>query len=122
MDFYKNWTEYKNGFGDFSDGDFFLGLEKIHRLTSEQPNELYIHMEYFNGTTIFARYNSFAIASEDDQYRITKLGKFCGNTANRFRAHKRMRFSTHDRDNDNHKENCASFNHDGWWYDHCAAW
>lgn len=62
VDFYRNWEEYKNGFGQFWDGDFFLGLEKIHRLTSEIPHELYIHMEKFNGENFFARYDEFAIS------------------------------------------------------------
>lgn len=33
VDFYRDWNTYRNGtFGDFWDWDFFLGLEKIHRL------------------------------------------------------------------------------------------
>lgn len=43
--FYRNWASYRNGFGELRGGEFFLGLEKIHRLTAEQPHELYIYME-----------------------------------------------------------------------------
>ncbi|CAB4000720.1 Hypothetical predicted protein, partial [Paramuricea clavata] len=33
VDFYRNWTEYKNGFGKLTD-EFWLGLDKIHRLSA----------------------------------------------------------------------------------------
>lgn len=41
--FTRNWETYRNGFGSFT-GDFFLGLEKIHRLTKYQPHDLYIYI------------------------------------------------------------------------------
>ncbi|XP_059168886.1 ficolin-2-like [Physella acuta] len=50
VDFYRNWTEYKNGFGDFSSGNFYLGNENIFLLTSKTKTELRVDMT-FNGTT-----------------------------------------------------------------------
>ncbi|XP_064545442.1 angiopoietin-related protein 7-like [Drosophila montana] len=68
-DFYRNWATYRAGFGSF-EGDYFLGLERIHRLTSAQPHELYIHMEGFDDNITYYRYEQFAIAGENAQYRL----------------------------------------------------
>ncbi|XP_064545447.1 angiopoietin-related protein 7-like [Drosophila montana] len=73
-DFYRDWATYREGYGSF-DNDFFLGLEKIHRLTSAQPHELYIHMEGFDDVVQYYSYKQFAIAGEDDQYRLITLNK-----------------------------------------------
>ena len=36
-DFFRGWEDYKNGFGGLdSQGEFWLGLEKIYRLTSSK--------------------------------------------------------------------------------------
>ncbi len=34
IDFYREWNEYKNGFGDLQT-EFWLGNEKIHQLTNQ---------------------------------------------------------------------------------------
>ena len=38
VNFYKNWEDYENEFGDL-DGEFWIGLGNIHELT-KQPSEL----------------------------------------------------------------------------------
>lgn len=119
-DFYRNWESYKSGFGSFS-GDFFLGLEKIYRLTTDQPHELYIHMEMFNGETVFARYNHFTIGGEEDKYNLTSLGSYSGNAGDdQMKYHEGNAFSTFDSDNDKWYRNCAENNHGGWWYNSCC--
>ncbi|XP_064551543.1 angiopoietin-related protein 7-like [Drosophila montana] len=122
-DFYRNWTSYREGFGSF-DGDFFLGLERIHRLTRAQPHELYIHMERFDGDIKYRRYDQFAISGEEDQYTLITLAKSEGSATNDYLLyHKDKKFSTFDRDNDNlNSGNCASRDNcgGGWWYGDCA--
>ena len=39
VDFNRNWVEYEEGFGVLT-GEFWLGLSKIHRLTSNRIKTL----------------------------------------------------------------------------------
>ncbi|XP_050388398.1 fibrinogen-like protein 1 [Patella vulgata] len=32
VNFNRNWTDYKNGFGDMTNGDFWLGLQKLKEI------------------------------------------------------------------------------------------
>ncbi|XP_062135334.1 fibrinogen-like protein 1 [Drosophila sulfurigaster albostrigata] len=117
-DFNRDWATYRNGFGSYR-SDFFLGLEKIHRINSLQRHELYIHLVALNGSTYNARYDDFKISDEDNGYKLS-LGKFSGTVEeNAMRHHENMKFTTFDRDNDNHKFNCAERWHGGWWFDAC---
>ena len=44
VDFYRNWTDYENGFG-YLNGEFWLGLSKIHRLSKGGSNILRIDLK-----------------------------------------------------------------------------
>ncbi|XP_059163796.1 ficolin-1-like [Physella acuta] len=89
VDFYRNWTEYKNGFGDFSSGNFYLGNEIIYLLTSNRQTELRVDMT-FSGTNYFAKYSSFNISSETDGYRL-HVGGYTGNAGDRLAVHNEYR-------------------------------
>ncbi|XP_051860481.1 fibroleukin-like isoform X1 [Drosophila albomicans] len=115
--FNRDWATYRKGFGSYN-SDFFLGLDKMHRITSLQRSELYIHLVAVNGTVYFARYDDFKISNEDNGYKLS-LGKFKGNVNDAMRYVDNMKFSTFDRDNDNYKNNCAEYYKSGWWYNAC---
>ena len=53
VDFYKNLVDYKNGFGNLS-GEFWLGLDKIHRLPVSGQNVLRVDLETFENETAYA--------------------------------------------------------------------
>lgn len=122
-DFYRNWANYTAGFGSLH-GDFFLGLEKIHRLTKAHRHYLHVYMEQFNGKIENARYDQFEIAGESEQYKLTTVGNFIQLGAfNSLTWHYSEKFSTFDRDNDNFKDtNCAEKLQSGWWFAYCGLW
>ncbi|XP_034105219.1 fibrinogen-like protein 1 isoform X2 [Drosophila albomicans] len=117
--FTRDWATYRKGFGSL-DSDFFLGLEKMYRLTSQQQYELYIHLLAEDGNIFYARYDDFKISDEDHGYALS-LGKFKGNVWDAMRIHENMKFTTFDRDNDLFYDNCAVWNNSGWWYNDCFA-
>ncbi|XP_051860815.1 fibrinogen-like protein 1 [Drosophila albomicans] len=116
--FNRDWATYRKGFGSYR-SDFFLGLEKIYRITSLQRHELYIHLVAQNGSTYNARYDDFKISDEDNGYKLS-LGKFSGTiNEDAMRYAENKKFSTFDRDNDIHDRNCAVVYKSGWWYTNC---
>ena len=77
VDFYLKWSDYKHGFGNLS-GEFWLGNDKIHRLTSEINNKrLRVDLEDFEGNTSYAEYDMFGVMSENDKYKLI-LGNYSG--------------------------------------------
>ena len=63
VDFYCGWAEYKGGFGSLT-GEFWLGLDKIHRLTSSRKYKLRVDLEDFAGNVFYAEYGLFEVATE----------------------------------------------------------
>ncbi|XP_034475330.1 ryncolin-1-like [Drosophila innubila] len=117
-DFYRNWNTYKKGFGDL-DGEFFLGLDKIHALTADENQELLVVLEDFDGDERYERYERFAIDDEDNQYALYALGTAKGTAGDSLRRQHGKKFSTFDRDNDTDEGNCAVQYSGAWWYDDC---
>ena len=76
VDFFRTWDSYKRGFGNLS-GEFWLGLDMIHRLTANSSNKLRVDLEDNHGNTAFAEYSSITVASELAKYQLS-LGKYSG--------------------------------------------
>ena len=69
VDFYRDWANYKNGFGSTS-GEFWLGNDNIHSLTSNGSHVLRIDLEAFNGETGFAEFSGFSVDPESTKYML----------------------------------------------------
>ena len=73
--FDRGWSDYQNGFGNLY-GEFWLGLEKIHRLT-KSPSKLRVDLEDFDGKTSYAEYDLIVVATESKKYQLS-VGKYSG--------------------------------------------
>nr|XP_036671750.1 microfibril-associated glycoprotein 4-like [Drosophila suzukii]XP_036671751.1 microfibril-associated glycoprotein 4-like [Drosophila suzukii] len=69
---------YKTGFGNIA-GEFWLGCEKLHLLTTSRRHELYIQLVDFDDCITFARYDNFSVGSEIEGYSVKSLGLYSGN-------------------------------------------
>ncbi|XP_070068424.1 ficolin-1-like [Drosophila takahashii] len=121
VNFYRDWSDYKEGFGD-PKGDFFIGLEKLNWLTAYQPFELYIHLEEFGQkTNVFAKYDEFLVGGESEHYALKYLGSYSGTAGDSLSDSKGQQFSTFDVNNyGSFNKVCAQFHLGAWWYKDCG--
>ena len=117
VDFYRGWNDYKSGFGQLT-AEFWLGNDKIHRLTAARPNTLRVELEDWNGVRVYAKYGKFNIGDEQAKYRL-EAGSYSGTAGDSLAYHNKMAFSTKDRDNDISSDNCAVDYTGAWWYNGC---
>ncbi|PFX28054.1 Ryncolin-4 [Stylophora pistillata] len=116
VNFYRGWTDYKNGFGNLN-GEFWLGLEKIHRLTTTKKR-LRVDLMDTTGYTAYAEYEMFAVTSARTKYKLS-LGSYSGTAGDSLSLHRGYFFSTKDQDNDNWSGHCAVTFKGAWWYEDC---
>ena len=117
VDFYRNWIQYENGFGNLN-GEFWLGLGKINRLTKEQSNTLRVDLGDFDNNTAYAQYTTFSVGNSTTEYILT-VGGYSGTAGDSLAWHNGMKFSTRDNDNDNWSDNCVRYVHGAWWFNDC---
>ena len=71
----RSWADYKRGFGNLN-GEFWLGLDKIHRLTKTK-SRLRVELEDTQGKKAYAEYDMFSVSSERNKYSLG-LGRYTG--------------------------------------------
>ncbi|XP_017094788.2 microfibril-associated glycoprotein 4 [Drosophila bipectinata] len=114
-DFNRDWENYKAGFGVLN-GEFFIGLDKLHRLTNSEEHELLVVMRNKNKEERFAIYDHFSIGGEAEKYLLYVLGVYTGDAGDSLRYHAGKKFTTFDQDNDDNGQNCARTHAGAWWY------
>ncbi|KFB48598.1 fibrinogen and fibronectin [Anopheles sinensis] len=115
VDFHRNWTEYRNGFGDPVGGEFWLGLEKLYAITGQCRSELLVLGEDHAGRKMFTYWTNFRIASEEESYRIEELCEPCFEHGTALTL-KEEKFVTYDKVGDyTHRKANATID-GGWWF------
>ncbi|XP_029309464.1 angiopoietin-related protein 3-like [Cottoperca gobio] len=118
VNFDQIWEKYENGFGDFQ-GEFWLGLRKIHSLAAQVNSVLHIQLEDWKQGRRFIEYRC-NLSGPENNYTI-HLTHLSGELLDPMSNHSGMMFSTKDRDNDNHQDsNCAHNYTGGWWFNACG--
>jgi len=133
FDWQLPWADYKAGFGSIN-ADFWIGLEKVHLLTSSQPYRLRVEVQERSTNLWYsAEYWLFKVGDElNDKYRLEVSGysgdagdalQYEGDDSGNGRFgcyyHNGMKFTTFDQDNDLFTENCTAGRDGGWWYNSC---
>jgi len=120
VDFDVGWEMYKNGFGSV-DGEFWLGNDLLHKLTTLHESELNIHAGRFTGESHFTKYSSFFVENESAFYKLHFGTRIVGIEAIGF--NRLQPFTTRDSNNGPFSGNCAtygSFGYGGFWYNACS--
>uniref|UniRef100_A0A8C5N044 Tenascin-X n=1 Tax=Leptobrachium leishanense TaxID=445787 RepID=A0A8C5N044_9ANUR len=116
IDFYKDWNNYKKGFGNLT-SEFWLGNIALHKLSSATPSELRVDLRA-GDEAAYAVYDDFHVDSEEQNFRL-RLGAYRGNAGDSMSYHNNMIFSTRDRDAQKRILPCAVSYHGAWWYRNC---
>ena len=119
VDFYRDWVDYKAGFGEIT-SEFWLGNDYLHTLTRDQQ-ELRVDLMDFQGNTAYAKYSTFTVKSEAEKYALNVKG-YSGTAKDSLTYNSGFAFSTKDRDNDGRTHgSCALQRKGAWWYGSCTA-
>ncbi|XP_019645447.1 PREDICTED: ficolin-2-like [Branchiostoma belcheri] len=118
VDFDRGWADYKTGFPPNLNGEFWLGNDNLYRLAVQKVYQLRVDMEDVEGNTAYAAYDTFAISSEPQNYKL-HIGTYSGTADASLTPLQMKPFSTKDRDNDESSSDCATEYRGGWWYGDC---
>ncbi|CAK8684744.1 unnamed protein product [Clavelina lepadiformis] len=118
MDFFRDWDFYQQGFGNVN-GEFWLGLELLHQLTTSADYKLRVDLEDAENNQAYAEYRTFSVGPKSSSYQLT-IGGYSGSAGDSMKVHNGQQFSTYDQDHDSSSGlNCAELGHGAWWYNEC---
>lgn len=85
VDFYREWADYKEGFGT-AGGEYWLGLDNIHRLTNQGRMLLRVDLSGKMLQSAHALYRDFVVSSDQRNYTLG-LGSYTGQRSSRIYTH-----------------------------------
>ncbi|XP_066437147.1 tenascin-X isoform X2 [Eleutherodactylus coqui] len=115
-DFYRDWEDYRNGFGNLT-SEFWLGNVALHQISSSGSYELRVDLRTA-AEAAYALYDDFRVESEEQMFRL-RLGQYKGNAGDSMGYHNNMVFATRDRDTQPRIVPCAMSYRGAWWYRNC---
>jgi hypothetical protein len=126
VDFFRNYEEYTNGFGD-PKSEYWIGLEAIHQLTMNtdgSPKDVRLRVEVTDASknSDFVEHDDFYIYGAGDGYKAN-IGpqRHPSDMYDAFSNIKGEKFTTYDNDQDTwSKGNCANDLHSGGWFSRCT--
>uniref|UniRef100_A0A8W8IU46 Fibrinogen C-terminal domain-containing protein n=1 Tax=Magallana gigas TaxID=29159 RepID=A0A8W8IU46_MAGGI len=89
VNFYRSWQTYKDGFGK-PQGEYWLGNEDIHLLTSKTKQELRVDLQKFSGEKAYAKYSRFTVGSESEKYKLS-VGGYSGTAGIAVQPHSKIK-------------------------------
>ncbi|ESO03073.1 hypothetical protein HELRODRAFT_80835, partial [Helobdella robusta] len=116
INFYRNWTEYREGFG-YKGGEFWIGNDRLYELTSKNKYKLLVVLEDFESVVRCALYSTFSVGPPESNYKLT-VGGYSGDAGDSLGSHIDKQFSTHDADHTGPNKCTARFK-GAWWYGKC---
>lgn len=118
VDFDQTWEKYEKGFGDL-EKDYWLGLKKIYSLAQQRLYILRVDLEDWKEERHWAEY-CFSLEGPSKHYAL-HVSHPSGDLPDAMANSTGMRFSTKDKNNDNHRNsNCARNYTGGWWFNACG--
>ncbi|XP_016953710.2 fibroleukin [Drosophila biarmipes] len=84
----KTEAHFFDGCGDLG-GVFWIGSEKLHKLTLGHRHELYIQLVDLDKVVAFVRYDHFVVGDRKvyKLYKLLSLGKYSGNAGDALQRH-----------------------------------
>ncbi|XP_052786242.1 microfibril-associated glycoprotein 4-like [Mya arenaria] len=127
VDFYRNFSEYENGFGSAS-GEYWLGLRTIQEMLSKASHELRIDVESFSGRSGYDVYSNFRLQGPGYTFFVDNRTRSLNMTTQYLLltgcsyTPYGQNFTTFDRDQDQRNDgNCAVLAKGAWWYNYCES-
>ncbi|KAH8252255.1 hypothetical protein KR026_010742, partial [Drosophila bipectinata] len=114
--FNRTYEDYERGFGDVGTAwyhEFFIGLNRLHHLTSGKPHEVGLITDTGKDKRIC---DHFVVGDRSEGYKVKSIGNCTG--PDWMSPKQGSKFSTFDRDEDGVPgRNLAKEVDFGWWFD-----